>query len=93
MKSYIIGYDLNKTGQNYADLKNAIKELGGNNWWHCLDSTWIINSDLSAVEIRDILLLCMDNNDYLFVGQLDNQAAWYLKNNCSDWLSKNLVFA
>ena len=50
MKSYLIGYDLNKTGQDYKTLIEQIKELGS--WWHHLDSTWIIKSDLTAVQIR-----------------------------------------
>jgi hypothetical protein len=53
MKSYLIGYDLNKTGQDYTTLINKIKTLG--TWWHCLDSTWIIKSNSTAVQIRDTL--------------------------------------
>jgi hypothetical protein len=36
MKTFLIGYDLNKTGQDYKDLIKAIKLLGA--WWHHLDS-------------------------------------------------------
>ena len=53
MKSYLIGYDLNKQGQDYETLIEHIKKLG--TWWHCLDSTWIIKTDKSASDIRDAL--------------------------------------
>ena len=38
--SYLISYDLNSPGKNYAQLYAAIQKLGS--WWHCLDSTWIV---------------------------------------------------
>ena len=31
MASYMIGYDLNRPGQNYPELFNAIKAISG--WW------------------------------------------------------------
>lgn len=53
MNSYLISYDLNKAGQDYNSPIEAIKKLG--NWWHCLDSTWIIKANSSAVTIRNLL--------------------------------------
>ena len=41
MATMLIGYDLNRPGQNYDDLFDEIKNLG--TWWHCLDSTWLVN--------------------------------------------------
>jgi hypothetical protein len=54
MASYLIGYDLKKPGKDYASLIEAIKNLGSD-WWHCLDSTWIIKHDGPSVAIRDAL--------------------------------------
>jgi len=54
MKTYLIGYDLNKQGQDYTTLIDKIKVLG--NWWHCLDSTFIIKTNSSGSQIRDYLL-------------------------------------
>lgn len=55
MSTYLIGYDLNRprNDTDYPDLIEAIKAFG--TWWHYLDSTWIVKSDKSAVEIRDAL--------------------------------------
>lgn len=89
MKSYMIGYDLNKSGQDYTKLTEEIKKLG--NWWHCLDSTWIVKSDSTAVEIRDHLKKFIDSNDELLVARLSGEGAWTgFNTNCSDWLLKNL---
>ena len=90
MNTLIISYDLRITGQNYETLYKRIKELG--NWWHCLDSTWIVKSNYSAEKARNILLEAIDNNDLLVVIQTGSvDAAWFgLNKECSDWLKANL---
>jgi hypothetical protein len=89
MKSYLIGYDLRRPGQDYKDLIEAIKNLGA--WWHCLDSTWIIKSNLTAEQIRDNLTPYIDDNDKLLVVKLFREAAWTgFDKNCADWLQTNL---
>jgi len=88
-KNYLIGYDLNKSGQDYSTLINKIKELG--TWWHCLDSTFIIKTAYSAVEIRNYLQNYIDSNDELLVVGLTAEAAWAgFDKNCSDWLLNNI---
>jgi hypothetical protein len=58
MSTFMVGYDLNKPSQDYEDLIEAIKRYG--TWWHHLDSTWIIQTDESAKQVRDtpFLLAC-----------------------------------
>jgi len=51
MKTYMIGYDLNQPGRDYKPLIDAIQRLTSN-WWHCLDSTWIIKTNSSVASIR-----------------------------------------
>ena len=90
MKTYLIGYDLIKQGQNYDALTEEIKNMG--NWWHCLGSTWIIKTNLDSVQIRDRLILKIDNNDKLLVVRLREEAAWVgFEKECSDWLKNNLT--
>ena len=57
MKTYLIGYDLNRPrgDDDYTELIEAIKAFG--TWWHQLGSTWIVKSDNSAAEIRDTMRL------------------------------------
>jgi hypothetical protein len=90
MKSFLIGYDLNKPGQDYDDLFAAIKGLAGT-WWHCLDSTWIIKSNSTAVSIRDALIPHIDKSDELLVVELSGIGAWVgFNDKCSGWLKENL---
>ncbi|BAU47359.1 SinR [Sulfurifustis variabilis] len=89
MATFVISYDLNKPGQDYSSLFEAIKNLG--NWWHCLDSTWVVVSNLNASQIRDALKARMDASDALLVVQSANIGAWHgFKDNCASWLKNNL---
>jgi len=89
MKSYLITYDLLKPGQNYDELYEAIKKLG--NWWHCLQSVWIIKTDSTAIQIRDALQSYCDSNDKLLVVRLSGEGAWTgFDSTCSSWLKTNL---
>ena len=89
MAAYIIGYHLNRPGQDYPNLFEAIKSYG--NWWHHLGSTEIVKTDQSAVQIRDHLRQFIDQSDELFVGKLSGHAAWTgIPENGSNWLKNNL---
>lgn len=89
MKTFLIGYDLNQAGQDYESLIEKIKDLG--TWWHCLDSTWIIKSNSTAVDIRDHLKQFIDGNDEILVVKLTGDAAWYgFSAEGSSWLKQNL---
>ena len=90
MQTFLIGYDLNKTGQDYADLIDAIKKLSST-WWHHLDSTWIIKSNSTAIAIRDILAAHIDGNDELLVVKLTGDGAWAgFNDKGTKWLINNL---
>ena len=90
LKTYLIGYDLNRPGQNYPELFDAIKRIGGN-WWHCLDSTWIVKSDSTAVAIRDALSPHVDASDEVLVVRLTGESAWRgFDKECGDWLHANI---
>lgn len=69
MKKYLITYDLNKPGKDYSSLYNSIKSLGP--WWHYLDSTWIIKSEMSANDISRRLVPSIDSADRLLVVKID----------------------
>lgn len=66
MPTFLIAYDLKSPGRDYASLTAAIKGLSGT-WWHHLDSTWLLHSNLSVAQVRDRLKLELDSNDELLV--------------------------
>ena len=82
----LITYDLNKPGQDYTSLYSAIKEA--DTWWHYLDSTWVISTDLSIDEWCENLLEHMDENDHLFVVEIRRNYCGWLPNKAWDWLRK-----
>lgn len=88
-KTLMVGYDLNKSGQNYDKLIEALKAYG--TYWHHLDSTWLIRTSKTCVEVRDQLKALIDSNDELLVAELTGVAAWYgISDSGSAWLKEHL---
>jgi hypothetical protein len=74
MKAYLVSYDLDKPGQDYTDLINAIVRIGGVKG---LYSEWFVpTTTLSASQIYDYLAPFTDSNDRLLVVGLTGEAAW-----------------
>ncbi len=90
MNTFLIGYDLDKPGQDYSGLIARLKFFSL--WWHHLDSTWIVKSNLDAAEIRDDLQKYIDTNDELFVVDITgDSAAWAgFNSQGSNWLLNNI---
>lgn len=75
MACYIIGCALKTPGRDYVDLVEGIERLASA-VWPCLQSTWIVNADKSAAEIRDALNPYLSPSDELLVAELSGEAAW-----------------
>ncbi len=89
MAVYCIGYDLMRSGKDYKDLIPAIKTLG--TWWHCLDSTWLVVTNLTAEQIVDKLSAYLDADDKMLVFPVGS--GWWskgLSDECLQWLHKNM---
>src|SRR6185437_14650938 len=67
MSLYQISYDLRKQ-RNYDALYERIKAYG--NWCHALESSWVISTPQSAVQVRDNLRQVLDSDDGLLVPPL-----------------------
>lgn len=91
MSTLLFGYDLNRAGQDYSGLIADIKATFPT-FWHCLDSTWIVQTTLTTVQLRDWLWARMDGNDEVLVVDITGRsAAWNgFDQDCSNWLSSNL---
>ena len=80
----LIAYDLNKPGQDYSGLHDEIKKA--DLWWHYLESTWIISTNLSPNTWTDRLRKHIDKNDHVLVIEVcDNFNGW-LPKKAWDWL-------
>ncbi len=90
MATLMIGYDLNKSGKDYSGLIKQIKDTFGT-WWHHLDSTWLVVTNLTPVQVRDLLRPHLDSDDELLVATIAAPAAWYgFNTDGSQWLTDNL---
>ena len=89
MSTMLVGYDL-KEGEDYSDLIKKLKDFGG--WWHHLDSTWLITTDLSPVQVRDQLKPLLKRTDKLLVINVSGDAAaWHgFNDQGAKWIKDNL---
>ena len=91
MSVKVISYDLGKpeTSQSYAQLIDAIKNLG--NWAKPLESFWLVSCEKSCTDIRDLLKPYLDSNDRLFVATipLDAWATYNLPRDVTDWMNSH----
>jgi hypothetical protein len=94
MGTYAIGYDIHPSrGERYDKLIEAIKALGSR-WWHHLDSTWLVVTNLTSAQIRDRLTATLPYNDdqVLVIKVSHTEAAWYgFDKDGSDWLMAALT--
>lgn len=90
MATLLVGYDLNKPAQNYPGLIEHLKRFG--TWWHHLDSTWLVRTNLTPEQLRDQLKSLVDSNDELLVIDVtDEGAAWTgFNHKGSAWLEEYL---
>lgn len=90
MRTYMVSYDLNRPGQNYADLIEELKGFG--TWWHHLTSTWLVRSALTPAQIRDTLKAHLDPNDELLVIDVHSGswASFGFSQKANGWLRKHL---
>jgi len=72
----LVGYDLHRPRANYEALEAKLRNLGA--WWHHLDSTWFVRTEMTPVQLRDELKTLIDEKDQLLVIDVSGRAAaWY----------------
>lgn len=94
MAIFMIAYDLHE-GEDYKDLEDAICQYSKP--WHCLDSTWLIDSTDTAKDIKENLRQHMKEGDRLLVMRYGktvpgagSNASWFgFEDHCKSWLQAN----
>ena len=89
MKKILITYDLNRERQanKWETVNKAIAEQFPSAHWRRLTTTWIVETDWSAAQVRNWLLPLFDSNDELLVAVLTGEAAWHgIDERGSTWL-------
>lgn len=84
---YAVNYDLKEPDRDYKGLYSAIKGCG--DWLHCLDSTWLVdteNTDLDAKGIWKRLEPHVDDNDRVLVIGVTRDYAGQLPKKAREWI-------
>ncbi|UKJ82884.1 SinR family protein [Priestia megaterium] len=72
MPAKLITYDLDSPGQSYPKIIDAIQSYP--NCVKMTESCWIINTNATALAIRDNLKQYIDSNDRILVADLTGKA-------------------
>ena len=89
MTIYNVSYDLRAPGRDYKDLYDEIGRFGS--CANPVESTWLIECDLTATQLANRLLTVMDSNDKLIITKYGDGIAWYnLDKEVEDWIRRKL---
>ncbi len=86
---YLITYDLNKPGQKYDDLYEAIKN-SSTYWVHFLDSAWIIKSALSVNQVSNNIRAKVDESDNFLVIEVTNNKQGWLPQKIWEYINNSI---
>jgi hypothetical protein len=85
MAIVIVTYDLKRLGQNYQGVHDYLKRF---TYCKHLESVWLLDTVKSVSSIRDSLRTLTDNNDVIFVAQLQPHQWASLNFGCAEWLNQ-----
>ena len=88
---YAINYDLKQPGRDYKGLYDAIKSCGP--WWHFLESTWLVDTNLRAQVIWDRLAPKVDRNDSVLVIGVTRDYQGWLSKEAWEWIDSRRAHA
>jgi len=85
----VIGYDLkHKKDESPEELFAAIKKSGA--WWHCLDSTWIVDTERSVDDMLFKLDVHIKPDDKLLIAPISGPHTAASPDMGYDWLHTHL---
>jgi hypothetical protein len=85
MTAFSINYDLKMPGRNYNPLYDEIKRSP--QWWHFLESTWLIATDETINQVSYRLRHHIDKNDFLLIIEIRNNKQGQLPKDAWDWIN------
>jgi len=84
---YLVSYDLKVPGRDYTKLYEILKTAP--NWWHFIESTWLIYTPESVPVWRAKIKAVMDDNDRLLIVDItDKQHDGWLPKEAWEWITK-----
>ncbi len=73
MPSFSVSCDLRAPGRNYQPLYDALQKAGA---VRALRSLWLLDDPGTAVQIREALMLLVDENDGILVIEMVRNSHW-----------------
>lgn len=67
-----IGYDIRLLGDRFAQLKEIIVQNFPNRW-HSFDTSYIVSTELTVQQVRDLILPALNTNDTVLVAELGKE--------------------
>lgn len=90
-KRYFITYDLNKTGKDYEDVIQAIKDASDGAWCSYWKSSYLIRSNYqTADEVSNKITKYLDSNDTLLVIEVINNKQGWLNKDAWKYISETI---
>lgn len=92
MKTFFISYDLGvpESYSDYVKLSDYLKSIFGA-WARPVKSDWMVKSDLTAANIRDLIMSKLDSNDKLIIIEVSKDWATYnISSEVTEWMKNNL---
>lgn len=90
-KRYLITYDLNRTGQDYDNVIQAIKNASDGRWCTYWKSSFLIRSNYqTADEVCYIIQKYLDKNDRLLVIEVTNNKEGWLTQDQWNYMNNNI---
>lgn len=88
---YLITYDLNKNGQDYENVINAIKDASTGAWCTFWKSSYLIKSNLSSADdVFKKIQPYLDSNDKLLVIEVKNNKQGWLSQKDWDYINNSI---
>ena len=71
MAIYLVSYDLNHHDRDYPEVTKILRAMRA---VKCLYSEWLLESDATALEVANQVLVALDVNDRLLVVEVGSSA-------------------
>lgn len=89
MQVLLVTYDLNRPGQSYGDLYDVLKR-NSVSWWHYLDSTWLLETQLTPPQMSKVIRQYLDQNDHILLIQVTGNYDGWLPADAWNWIKERL---
>lgn len=86
---YNVSYDLNKSGKDYSGLHKELKNT--HEWYHLLDSTWLLYTAESADQIWERIKSHIDSDDNIMIAQITSNNSGWLPKMAWTWIKSRVT--